>query len=67
MSYVVAGPELLSAAAINLAGIGSAQKPIQGPVPNEQQGEAIGFLPDGSGYITTSEGIDQYLSEYTAP
>jgi hypothetical protein len=43
------------------------QKPIQGPVPNEQQGEAIGFLPDGSGYITTSEGIDQYLSEYTAP
>lgn len=43
------------------------QKPVQGPVPNEQQGEAIGFLPDGSGYITTSEGTNQYLNEYQAP
>ncbi len=43
------------------------QKAVQGPVPNEQQGEAIGFLPDGSGYITTSEGTNQYLNEYNAP
>lgn len=38
-----------------------------GPVLNEQQGEAIGFLPDGSGYVTTSEGTNQILHEYTAP
>ncbi|MGO9511586.1 MAG: hypothetical protein ACLPXZ_31220 [Mycobacterium sp.] len=43
------------------------QNPVMGPVPDEQQGEAIGFLPDGSGYITTSEGLNQYLHEYQAP
>ncbi len=43
------------------------QKPVMGPVPNEQQGEAIAFNNDGLGYVTTSEGTDQYLHEYTAP
>jgi hypothetical protein len=43
------------------------QQPVAGPVPDEQQGEAIGFLPDGTGYVTTSEGTNQYLHEYNAP
>jgi hypothetical protein len=43
------------------------QKPVMGPVPDEQQGEAIGFFPDGRGYVTTSEGTDQFLHEYNAP
>ncbi len=43
------------------------QTPVQGPVPNEQQGEAIAFTPDGRGYVTTSEGTDQFLHEYNAP
>jgi hypothetical protein len=43
------------------------QQPTMGPVPDEQQGEAIGFLPDGRGYVTTSEGTNQFLHEYNAP
>jgi hypothetical protein len=43
------------------------QKPVMGPVPDEQQGEAIAFNNDGLGYVTTSEGTNQYLHEYTAP
>jgi hypothetical protein len=43
------------------------QTPVQGPVPNEQHGEAIGFDHDGLGYVTTSEGTNQYLHEYRSP
>ena len=31
------------------------------PVASERQGEAFGFLPDGSGYVTTSEGTNPPL------
>jgi hypothetical protein len=44
-----------------------AQKPVQGPVPSESQGEAIGFHPDGDGYVTVSEGTNQTLHGYDAP
>jgi len=108
MSYLVAVPELLSAAATDLAGIGSTlsaatrprrvrprgvlaaaegevsaalwnrdpshdiatvleQKPVMGPVPDEQQGEAIAFDDDGLGYVTTNEGTNRYLHEYRVP
>ena len=38
-----------------------------GPVPNEQQGEAIAFHANGRGYITLSEGTNPTLHNYTAP
>jgi hypothetical protein len=40
---------------------------VQGPVPNETQGEAIAFHPDGDGYVTVSEGTNQTLHNYDAP
>ena len=43
------------------------QKPVMGPVPDEQQGEAIAFDDDGLGYVTTNEGTNRYLHEYRAP
>lgn len=36
-------------------------KPCAGPVPNEPQGESLGFAPDGGSYMTTSEGKDPVL------
>ena len=30
--------------------------PVEVPVATEQQGEAVTYRPDGSGYYTTSEG-----------
>jgi hypothetical protein len=38
-----------------------------GPVPDEGQGEAIGFDADGLGYITVSEGYRPVLHQYRAP
>ena len=32
-----------------------------------QQGEAIGFTPDGKGYYTTSEGVFSPIYYYTTP
>ncbi|QNI05077.1 PE family protein [Mycobacterium kubicae] len=40
------------------------QPPVDGPLIDEQQGEAIAFHPDGSGYVTVSEGANQTLHEY---
>ncbi|OSC41009.1 hypothetical protein [Mycobacterium decipiens] len=40
------------------------EKPVTGPKPNEKQGEAIAFHPDGSGYTTISEGKNQPLNIY---
>ena len=51
----------------DLATVLAEQKPVMGPVPDEQQGEAIAFDDDGLGYVTTSEGTNQYLHEYRAP
>jgi hypothetical protein len=41
--------------------------PCTGPVPNEVQGEAIAFRPDGRGYATISEGTRPTLHRYDAP
>ncbi|QLL07701.1 PE domain-containing protein [Mycobacterium vicinigordonae] len=41
------------------------QRPVDGPLAGEQQGEAIAFHPEGNGYVTISEGINQTLHEYT--
>jgi hypothetical protein len=41
--------------------------PCTGPVPNEVQGEAIAFRPDGRGYVTMSEGTRPTLHHYDAP
>ena len=35
------------------------------PVASEHQGEAFGFLPDGTGYVTTSEGTNPPLDVAT--
>lgn len=44
------------------------QQPVMGPaVPNESQGEAIAFHPDGDGYVTVSEGTIQTLHNFDAP
>ncbi|ETW22544.1 PE family protein [Mycobacterium gastri] len=44
------------------------QQPAMGPaVPNESQGEAIAFHPDGAGYVTVSEGTNQTLHNFDAP
>ncbi|MDT5140324.1 MAG: hypothetical protein QOD58_4586 [Mycobacterium sp.] len=40
------------------------QQPVDGPVANEPQGEAIAFHPDGQGYVTVSEGTNQTLHEF---
>lgn len=40
------------------------QPGIDGPLVNEQQGEAIAFHPDGLGYVTVSEGTNQTLHNY---
>jgi hypothetical protein len=39
--------------------------PCEGPVPTEQQGESLGFAPDGSSYLTVSEGEQQTLHRTT--
>ena len=38
-----------------------------GPVPSEQQGEAVAFHANGRGYVTLSEGSNPTLHNYTAP
>ncbi|GAB7143321.1 PE family protein [Mycobacterium riyadhense] len=40
------------------------QQPVDGPLVDEQQGEAIAFHPDGTGYVTVSEGSNQTLHNY---
>ncbi|CAM4314090.1 PE family protein [Mycobacterium basiliense] len=40
------------------------QRPVDGPVVTEQQGEAIAFHPDGRGYVTVSEGSNQTLHNF---
>ena len=40
-----------------------AKAPCALPVATEQQGEALGFLLDGSGFVTTSEGTNQPLNQ----
>jgi hypothetical protein len=42
-------------------------KPCKGKTAFEQQGEAIGFTPDGRGYVTASEGTHPSLHRFTAP
>jgi hypothetical protein len=44
-----------------------ASPPCNGPLPNEVQGEAISFRPDGRGYVTISEGTRPVLHHYDAP
>ena len=44
-----------------------AAKPCLGPIPVEQQGEALGFQPDDRGYFTVSEGVHVPLHHFTAP
>lgn len=39
--------------------------PCAGPVPDERQGEAVGFAPDGGSYLTVSEGKDPVLHRTT--
>ncbi|MFD7045802.1 hypothetical protein [Rhodococcus jostii] len=41
--------------------------PCSGPQPEESQGEAIAFYPDGRGYVTVGEGAHQYLHNFVAP
>lgn len=38
----------------------------QAPAGTEAQGEAIGFLPDGSGYVTIGEGAAPAITTFTA-
>lgn len=44
-----------------------AQSPCEGATVPEAQGEAIGFTPDGRGYVTASEGLHPALHEQHAP
>lgn len=44
-----------------------AQPAVAGPTPDESQGEAIAFHPDGNGYVTVSEGTNQNLHNFDAP
>ena len=55
----------LPLAAFIAGATGSVQCP--GPVPAEVQGEAVGFRPDGRGYVTISEGTGPVLHRYNAP
>ncbi len=41
-----------------------ATKPCEAPSIAEQQGEAIAFEPDGSGYVTTSEGVNPPIHRF---
>ena len=38
-----------------------ARRPCDAPLPPQQQGESFGFLPDGRGFVTASEGKRQTL------
>lgn len=42
-------------------------KPLKPYYDNEKQGEAIGFTPDGTGYYTTSEGLNAPVYYYHVP
>lgn len=42
-------------------------KPVELPYTPEKQGEAIGFMPDGKSYYTTSEGKNAPLYHYQMP
>ena len=44
-----------------------AQAPCAGATAGEAQGEAIGFTPDGRGYVTASEGASPALHQFHAP
>jgi hypothetical protein len=44
-----------------------AQTPCAGATATETQGEAIGFTPDGRGYVTASEGTEPALHQFHAP
>jgi hypothetical protein len=44
-----------------------AQAPCAGATAAEVQGEAIGFTPDGRGYVTASEGAGPALHQFHAP
>ncbi|MEK0616683.1 PE family protein, partial [Mycobacterium ulcerans] len=44
-----------------------AQPAVAGPTPDESQGEAIAFHPDGNSYVTVSEGTNQNLHNFDAP
>lgn len=43
------------------------QKPVKLYYKNEQQGEAVGFAPDGKGYYTASEGLGEPIYYYKLP
>jgi hypothetical protein len=42
-----------------------AAAPCRAPVEAEAQGEAISFLPDGTGYVTISEGLNPLINVFT--
>ena len=44
-----------------------AAKPCNGPIPVEQQGEALGFQPNDRGYFTVSEGVHVPVHHFTVP
>lgn len=44
-----------------------AQAPCSGATAAEAKGEAIGFTPDGRGYVTASEGTGSELHQFHAP
>src|SRR5262249_18418644 len=41
--------------------------PGEAQPPNERQGEAIGFAPDGRGYVTISEGVKPHVNWFRLP
>lgn len=41
--------------------------PCKMPVASEPQGEAVGFLPDGNGYLTISEGAGAAVNRVSCP
>ncbi|MBM3659420.1 MAG: hypothetical protein FJW95_07930 [Actinobacteria bacterium] len=48
-------------------GAAFSQTPCAGAAGAEVQGEAIGFTPDGRGYVTASEGASPALHRFDAP
>jgi hypothetical protein len=41
--------------------------PCEAPAPTEVQGEALAFDPDGSGYVTISEGANPAINHFRLP
>lgn len=50
---------------IEALGRAGTEIPVIGP-PDEPNGEALAFLPDGSGYVTVSEGLNPTLNFFRA-